>query len=467
MINQPQHHTPGEQLIRILREFIAQHNLIVQGDKIIAAVSGGIDSMVLLHMLNALKSDLNLGLAVAHFNHQLRNSESDGDEAFVRAMAAKYGLECYVERANTSLAAESKKTSLQEAARDLRYTFFHKLRNSLGYEKIATAHQADDNAETVLFNLFRGSGVHGLSGIPLVRKDLSVIRPLLFATRDQITDYASTSGITYREDSSNGRQEYTRNFIRATLVPLIRENINPNLSMALRKTAELFDQIEQYLVGEAAARMDTILVNRTPGEIVLDAGLLQAEPVFLQEHLILHTAREFVRSEIDFNTVKTIFKVCHAETGSSCNLANDIVAYKNRDSLVFKRISAVPPFRFNVEVDRRYNFELFSFSATTSAEALFSDDPRVEYVDGERLPSPMTLRNWNDGDWFIPLGMTEKKKVSDFFVDEKVPLFEKQRIPILVAHNDVVWVCGMRIDDRFKITENTTRIVRLEYTPEA
>ena len=189
-------------LFKSFQEFIHKNHLIERGEKILVSVSGGIDSMSLLDLLLELKKRLKLDITVAHFNHQLRGAESDEDEAFVRNTAKESGIECYVECADTITASEVEKLSIQETARDLRYAFLAKLRRSLGYQKIATAHNADDNAETIIMNLLRGSSVHGLTGIPIFRNDRLVIRPLLFAPREEISRYASSHKIRYREDSS-------------------------------------------------------------------------------------------------------------------------------------------------------------------------------------------------------------------------------------------------------------------------
>ncbi|TLY29193.1 MAG: tRNA lysidine(34) synthetase TilS [Ignavibacteria bacterium] len=457
--------TATEPFLGNMRRFIRDFRLIDRGEKIILAVSGGLDSMVLLDALDDLKRDSQLTLSVAHFNHQLRGIESDRDEALLRSVALARGLECYVERANTRAAAEAQKLSVEECARNLRYAFFEKLRSSLGYQKIATAHHADDNAETILFNLFRGAGVHGLSGIPVRRNDQSIIRPLLFATRKQIEGYAAERKVSYREDASNAEREYTRNFLRHDVIPLIRENINPNLIGTLSRTAELFDQLEEYLNEQARNIMPGLLVRGSEGSIILDLTAFRAQPVFLREHVLLHTAREFTAKEIDFATVKSMIRVADGETGTSCSIAKDAVFCRNRDQLIFMRNNRVTPFQHPIELRRRYQFDRFGFGSSASAQAPLSADPNVEYVDADTMAPECLLRNWKEGDWFIPLGMQEKKKLSDFFIDEKIPLFQKMAIPILVSNGEIVWICGMRLDERHKITPKTVRILKLEYTP--
>jgi tRNA(Ile)-lysidine synthase len=455
----------GEPFLGRFREFTRRFRLINPGERIIVAVSGGSDSMVLLDALDSFREEFQLGLAVAHFNHGLRGDESDRDEAFVRSAARDRNLECYVERADTRAVAEARKRSIEESGRDLRYEFLGKLRSSLGFQKIATAHQADDNAETILFNLFRGAGVHGLSGIPVMRRDLCVVRPLLFATKEEVLDYGLKRGIAYREDSSNASRAYTRNFFRNEVIPLIRQNVNPNLVPTLRRTGELFDQLEAYLDEAAQGVMPSLNVSESPRTTSFDLKAFQTHPVFLREHLLLHLARKFSSREIDFGTVKTMLQVAGGETGSSCSIAKDIVFYRDRGRLIFARIRSLAPCRHRIEPGARYEFEHFSFGSAGTTDAVLTDDPNTEFVDADTLGSEWLLRNWSDGDWFVPLGMRERKKVSDFFIDEKIPLFEKLTIPLLVSDGQIVWVCGKRLDDRHKITPATARVLRLEYAP--
>jgi len=456
---------PKHPLLSAFTNFLQQYKLVTPGEKILAAVSGGIDSMVLLDILNKLKGELHLEIAVAHFNHRLRSAESDEDEQFVQAAAARYGVEYYVERAHTLSVSETTKRSVQETARDLRYAFFKKLRTSLGFQKIATAHHADDNAETVLFNLFRGAGLQGLSGITAYRKDISVIRPLLFASREEIREYAAGEKIEHREDSSNAHPEYTRNFLRQQVIPVIRENINPNLIATLNRTSDVFEQVEHYVQGEAASVLAEIVARRSSNEIVLNLSVLQEKPLFLQEYIFRSIARELISRDLEYSTVRGILSACNNDTGTSVSLARDAVCYRNRKELIFRNRYAVHPYRHPVQLEKEYDFEYFHFGSSKVAKAEFSKDPHTEFVDGRSLGSGLALRTWKDGDAFVPLGMKEKKKVSDFFVDEKIPLFEKHLVPILVSEENIVWICGKRLDDRYKITDGTTTIIRLEYHP--
>jgi len=454
-----------DSLVHSFREFLRFAPVDTAGGKIIVAVSGGIDSMVLLHLLHEIQREHKLTLAVAHFNHELRGKESEEDEAFVLAQSRAYGLECYVERADTGSLAESQKRSLQEVARDLRYAFFSRLRLSLGFDYIATGHHSDDNAETLVFNLFRGAGVQGLSGIPFFRRDLCVIRPLLFTTRDEISAYASSHNLGYREDSSNASAHYTRNFLRQTLLPLVREHINPNLTVTLRRTSELFSRLQEFIASASSEASKSIVQSSTPEEIIINIPQLHRLELFLQENLLHQYAESISHTDIDFSTVQSITRLSHGTSGTSIRLSANVAVYNDRDRLVFTSIHRPQHYQYRVELNCRHDFESFSFNSSPVSEAQLSGDPYTEFIDASLLGKELVLRNWREGDWFIPFGMKDKKKVSDFFIDTKVSQLEKNSIPIFVSDDQIVWICGKRLDNRFRISPQTRSIVKLEYTP--
>lgn len=452
-------------LLHSLRDYIQKSGMISTGERVIVAVSGGIDSMVLLDVLHAIRSELSLTLAIGHCNHQLRGNESDEDEAFVRATAQRYGIECYIEQTSTEKIADTEKKSLQETARELRYTFLQKLRSSSGFDVIATAHHADDNTETMLFNMFRGAGVQGLSGIPAIRKDACIIRPLLFATRDDIASYAKEQDIQFREDSSNANTEYTRNYLRHTLIPSIREHINPNLTATLQRTSELFNQLEEYIEEESKKVVGTVVIAESKEEIILDLGKFHSLQIFMQEYLLQQFAKRIAAGEIDFGSVKMLHRLSRGATGSFLTLANTVSVYKDRDRLIMTTIRPAGRYEHSIELNKRHEFTAFSFESTTVDHADVTGNPSVEYIDSSFLGKNLVLRSWQEGDWFIPLGMSTKKKISDFFIDAKVPVFEKNSIPLLVSDDQIVWVCGKRLDNRFKVTPDTRSITKLEYLP--
>jgi tRNA(Ile)-lysidine synthase len=454
---------PKNPFIESLHNFILENKIVREGEKIVVAVSGGIDSMVLFNSLTNLKNQLNISLVIAHFNHQLRGKESDEDEDFIRKYAREHGVDCYVERANTSLTAELQKISIQEAARNLRYAFFTKVRTSIGYSKIATGHNADDNSETILLNIFRGTGVNGLRGIPIYRVDQGIIRPLLFATRQNIEIYALENHIPYRVDSSNLKVDYTRNFLRHNILSQIKENINPNISVTLQRTSLLFGELDIYLTSKAKQLFSELVITSTQDELVINLEKFHDQPVFLQEYILFTLAKEFTKQEISFSNVRALHKTALSQSGSYCSVRMDIVFYKDRNQGLFKKVRYIPPFRYDVDIDKEYNFEIFYFKSMIVKDQTFANDPNEEYIDADLITGNLLLRNWTDGDWFFPIGMKGKKKISDLFIDEKIPIFKKGTIPILESNGNIIWVCGMRLDDRFKITSQTKKVIKLSY----
>jgi tRNA(Ile)-lysidine synthase len=449
-------------------EYSRRRRLIEERDKIVAAVSGGADSVVLLDLLAREQEAFGLTLVVAHFNHQLRGEESDGDEELVAQRARHYGFELYVERANTAEFAKHHRLGIQEAARQLRYEFFGKLLLSSGFTRVATAHTADDNAETVLLNLVRGAGVQGLAGIPVVRDERRIIRPLLFADRADIEMYAAEERLPFRTDSSNLTDMYTRNFIRHQVIPPLKEQVNPGLVQTLHRSAELFRELEAFLSYTARQHYDLLIARRTEDDLHLSIQRLRATPVLLQQYIIMLAAEDFARRTLDYDQVNAILGLTDGLSGSWVAVGKDHLVFRDRERLVFRKTEPVPEFRIAIVPNHSYSFPTFHFASSfvDASTVAFGIDPHIEYVDADRVEGQeLVLRTWGDGDAFIPLGMKAKKKISDFFVDAKIPLYEKHHIPILeTRQGDVVWVCGHRLDDRFKITGDTRRVLRLEFT---
>ncbi len=448
-------------------EYCRRRRLIGEQGRIIVAVSGGVDSMVLLDLLAREREALGLKLIVAHFNHQLRGSESDADERLVMQRAEQYGIEAYVDRAGTAECARQARLGIQEVARNLRYDFFSKLLESSGYDLIATAHNADDNAETMLMNLFRGAGVQGLSGIPVLRRDRRIIRPLLFARREEIEAYAAAENVPFRNDSSNAKDDYTRNYVRHQILPLVRDQINPKVVETLQRTSELFRELEGYLMHSARAALDVVASESAPGELKLSIPRLRGHPVLLQQYLVMIAAQQVTGQRPEYDQVGRILDLTEGLTGSWVTLTDRHGVFRDRDVLVLRAMEEPADFCVHILQDHRYDFPGFRFSSTllNGERPPFQEGGEVEYVDADAIPpGHLVLRTWNEGDWFVPLGMKAKKKISDYFVDAKIPLYEKRKYPILETKDgEVIWLCGQRIDDRYRLTPGTLNVLKVEF----
>ncbi len=455
-----------DRLLQSVLQTIRKYSLFAPGDSILVAVSGGLDSMVLLHLLLQMREESRITLGIAHCNFRLRGEESDEDERFVAAAAQREDVRLHVRSFDTEDLAQEQHLSIQEMARELRYAFFREIRKSHGYRLVATAHHADDNAETILLNLFRGAGVHGLSGIPVRNETEAAIRPLLFTPRSVIREYALRHGVSWREDSSNSKIDYTRNYLRHEILPRIRGHVNPNFEAALTRTSTLLASLESFLAVQRTALRRDLLTASGPDAAILDASAFLRQPEFLRADFLYALVKEFTGREPARGTVDGMLAVSLNETGTWCPVATGVIFTRDRDRLILQRREMREEFSFPVESERAYEFERFRFESSIVNKPGFSNDPYIEYIDADRVGTSWRLRCWKEGDWFVPLGMQEKRKVSDFFIDQKIPLFEKNRIPILESDGSIVWICGKRLDDRYKISAGTRRFLKLEYHPQ-
>ena len=440
-------------LIEAFQRYIDENNLVTHDDRILLTVSGGVDSMVML----ALFVRCGYTVGVAHCNFQLRGAESDEDEVLVREEAAQYGVPFYNRRFETAAEMERTGESMEMAARRLRYAWFDELSRTEGYTAVAIAHHADDSIETFFINLLRGTGLRGLTGISIqVGK---IVRPLLFASRREILEYAVANRIPYREDSSNRSTKYLRNKIRLGLIPRIRE-INPKFtSLMCRNLARLTDA--QLFINHGIERIRDLAVTSAEG--IDTIHLDRIDPAFPQEFVIyelLNSAYGFKGDVID--------ALCRAlgqgATGRRF-YARDHVAVTDRGTILVAPIAPDDECLTTVEkgAPRSYcgNAVLYYEYCDIDTIKNFGVPEHIAQVDADRLQYPLTLRRWQEGDWFIPFGMTGRKKVSDFLIDAKVPLPEKQRQFVLLSGDEIVWLVGRRIDDRYRLTSETENVLRI------
>ncbi|MCK9409111.1 MAG: tRNA lysidine(34) synthetase TilS [Bacteriovoracaceae bacterium] len=433
---------------------IKQKNLILSGQHVTVAVSGGIDSMVLLDILASLRNQLKITLSVAHVNHGLRGTASDLDEKLVRRKASEYGIPQYSVKVATTERSVEKKIAIQEAARELRYEFFENLRKSHKVDRIATAHNADDNAETMLFHFFRGSGLQGLTGIPMHRDRF--IRPLLTVTRNGIEEYAKQHQISFREDESNWKTKYTRNFIRRTIVPQIERRINPSLIATLQKESEIFSMFSEY-VNETVRALYPKIVNGT----MLSIEAMRKEHPFIQRSVV-KTMLESLHIEPTFPTIESIVELADHQKGALTEVNSAFVAERTRDAIALHQRASANAFEFVVPSLSTVTGDAFTFSVTKGKNHnTKGTDSSIEYIDAEKVAFPLTVRSWKHGDSFVPLGMKGKKKLSDFFGEKKLTAAQKSAVPIVLSGDTIVWVGGLRLDDRCKITKKTCSSYKL------
>jgi tRNA(Ile)-lysidine synthase len=432
------------------RDFIEQQKLFVQGNRILLAVSGGKDSVLMLHLFKAIGVDV----GIAHCNFNLRADEAQRDESFVALLAKNLGLPFYVTHFDTKKYAAENKISTQMAARDLRYNWFEEIRTTQGYDYIALAQHQNDAVETVLINLTRGTGISGLHGI-LPKRD-RLIRPLLFLNRKQIEEIVRTNNIDFVEDSSNASTNYTRNKIRLQVVPHLQE-INPNLEKTFAENISRFAELETFLNVQVQKLESKILNKRADGIYIPLDEIAKLNP---QKLLLYELLKAFGFGE---NVVQEILDSLKALSGTHFFSSTHQAIINRRDLVIVEKNASVTSNQFIHPTTEKIAFGNDEISLRFTDEVKFEVNLNKAYVNADKLIFPLVLRNWQNGDKFIPLGMRNPKKVSDYFIDEKVPLHLKSTTPILINGNgEIVWIAGMRQDNRYKLTTTTKKVAIFE-----
>ena len=434
-----------------LKDFFERHRLPVE-KRMLVAVSGGLDSVVLAHLCK----DAGLDCVLVHANFNLRGEESGRDEAFVRALGAKLGMEVIVEVFDTETYAANNKLSIQEAARNLRYAWFRELLPEAGAVRVLLAHHANDNIETLLMNFFRGTGLEGLTGIKELSPDALFARPLLGATREEIEAYARATGIEWVEDSSNASNKYTRNLFRNEIMPLIRKAY-PEADANLLDNIARFRQV-QDLYQSSLETLRKQLCTYKGNELWLPVRLLQKR---WQPALVYELIRPYGFGE---RQVDGVFRLLSATSGKFIrNDAWQIIRHRNW--LVIAPFTAAADViaidKDQSDVDFRKG--RLSWRMVEGAGLVPGADPKKVLLDASALEFPLVLRPWKEGDYFYPLGMRKKKKLARFFIDSKLPKHQKENVWVLESNRRILWVIGLRIDDRFRIAGHTRSAIEITW----
>ncbi len=448
-----------------MEAFILRHRLAAPRHFILLAVSGGIDSMVMMELFRRLRRRWHLRLGIVHINHQLRGSESEEDEQFVHSAAVSNGFRFFSARVDVMTFAHTRRCAKQEAARILRYEAIEKIRAAVHADAVATAHQANDNAETVLLNIIRGAGIHGLAGIPISRPNGRIIRPLLFASRNEIAAYAERRSIEFREDSSNASLVYRRNELRHAILPALQKRHRVDISGIFNRVSSNMRDIETKLA-LLLKKAGKTLFQAADGTWYLDLLQFSSLLPFVQEEILAEMLKT-LGIEVSEKHIGALMRLTSSQTGRRAFLGRRIPVLRDRDRLLFLPERGQKEYKIDIVIGHEYRFEGSIFSAVPESQRpkKFGNDRSVEYVDASKLGSRLSLRTWKHGDRFIPLGMHKGKKVSNFFADLKIPLHQKSHIPFFESDGTIVWICGQRLDDRFKLTEETQKIIKLSYRP--
>ncbi len=434
-------------------QYIKKESLFTQKHKLLVALSGGNDSMALCKLLK----EAGFNFAVAHCNFKLRGSESDADATFVENYCTQNKIKHFYTSFETNSYAAKNKLSTQMAARDLRYKWFDELIKKNKFNYLLTAHHLNDNIETFFINLLRGSGINGLKGI--VPKNENKVRPLLFATRDEIEEYVKQNAIQFREDSSNIEDKYLRNRLRHYIIPEFKR-LNPSFEQTMAKELEILQEVNGLVINEVEKKKKAIASIRNGNGKIDIAKLEKTDSPRL---LLFEILKEF-----GFNPtqVANIYDALQGLPGKVF-ISETHTLIKDRKYLIIKKKSArakeeISIYKNSEEIKESVNLTISYVKLKKGGDTKIPTLKNFAYLDADKLKFPLTLAKWKLGDKFRPLGMKDFKKLSDFFIAEKMNLFEKENQWVLHSGKEIVWVLDRRIDDRFKITDKTKRICVIE-----
>ncbi|AUP81517.1 tRNA lysidine(34) synthetase TilS [Flavivirga eckloniae] len=415
--------------------------------KLLIAISGGLDSVVLTHLCH----QSNLNITLAHCNFNLRGKESDADENFVLQLGEDLGLEVFIESFDTENYSKENKLSTQMAARELRYNWFQELTEQLQFDYILTAHHADDNLETILINLSRGTGLDGLTGIP--EENDNIIRPLLPFSREAIETYAKENDLKWREDSSNASTKYLRNKLRHDVIPVLKE-INPQLLQNFQSTLNNLNDTKSIVDESVEQLLSKTQINE------------QHQTKFkISEFKKRNNPKAYlfeVFNNYGFTEWNDIVGLLDAQSGKQV-LSSTHRLIKDREYLLLSEIEleSTEDLVTILKTDKKVQTN-FGMLYLDDVDTILEKNNHTIYIDKERIDYPLTVRKWEAGDMFYPLGMSGKKKLSKYFKDEKLSLLDKENIRLLCSGDDIVWVIGKRADNRFKVKENTKSILKIQ-----
>lgn len=427
-------------------QYIEENQLLIDNSKVIVGVSGGADSVALLDILYSLKYEC----IVAHCNFHLRGEESNRDAFFVEELCAKYNLKYERIDFDTEAYAELNSISIEMAARDLRYNWFEQLRVIHLADRIAVAHHKDDSTETILLNLIRGTGIRGLTGIN--GQNEYIIRPLLCLNRSEILDYLGERKLSYVDDSTNSEDLYTRNKIRLNVIPLL-ETINPSVKESINRTAEHLRQVETIY---------NFYIAQVRNDILKDDSIdIKKLIQYIEPEAILYE----LLAPYKFNsaTVRQIFESLISQPGKIF-YSDTYKLIRDRDYFILKKKKNLSVDSFTIHQNDStiaYPISMKIDTIAYSEDFAIEKDKNILYVDKSKISYPLTIRRWKQGDWFVPFGMKGKKKLSDYFSDQKYSIFKKEEAWLLCSGNDIVWIIGERSDNRFKVDSTTSEIIKI------
>lgn len=438
----------------------------IEHESLMVCVSGGKDSVVLLDALWYISGMIPMKIIITHCNHNLRGDESDQDEQFVRHLGKKYSIPTFCTSVNVSAYSKKYKQSIELAARNLRYKFFERIAKEQSVPYILTAHTKDDTVETMLFNLVRGTGIKGITGIPKKREldqNITVYRPMIPISRQEISEYADERQLEWREDSSNTNLSYTRNKIRHKLLPLLKEEFNPSVLDTLYRFAEFAKGAESLVAKNVETYLPHVLTKKTNTSITIHLESFKAISMFLKGEILLRSIKSHFEISLNLLQIEAILQLLDKETGTRFIINEQLHVVKERNELIITnhhRFKESPQF---IQKTGKFHFGEWTLIlekvARQSAE--FTNDPNVEYLDEDTLPALLILRHWEHGDKFAPIGMFGlEQNVSDYLTNAKIAHLERENVVVLASTTRIFWVCGHRLSESCKVTDATINVIK-------
>lgn len=447
--------------------YIVENRLIEKRSKILVGFSGGPDSTALLLALLMIKDSLDLSLLIAHVNYNLRGKDSQADEDFVREFCFSHNL--YLVIKNIKIDSDS---NFEATARDIRMNYFHSLLKDYKLDSVALGHNQGDNAETVMMNLIRGAGITGLRGI--LPKANKIIHPLLSFTREEICLFLTEENIVWREDKSNQESAYTRNKIRNQLFPWIAENMNPTIVDKLVSLSSLMVETEDFIEEYVDRTFKRYVSRQTDDRITLSIKTISNNKKLLRYYVFKKCLSQLTGIDTDIyqNNISEIENILDSDGSKMLNFPNKIFILKEYDNLIFTTKNPIlsknklPDAKVLDSIRPRLSFGEYRIKMkkikTLPSDKVLTNNKNIVFLDYDKIDFPLTIRNRDNGDRFIPFGLSGFKKLKDFFIDEKVSKFDRDKIAIFTDAKKLVWIGGMRIDNRVAINQKTTNILRIE-----
>lgn len=455
-------------------DYIYKNQLVEKGDKIVVGVSGGPDSMCLLNLLNELKSELEIDLAVAHINHMLRGEDADADEEYVKRFCNRIGIQVFSKRIDILNFAKDRGMSTETAGREVRYRYFEEVMNKLNFNKVATAHNANDQVETILMRIMRGTGLEGLTGIPVKRED-KFIRPILFLQREEIEKYCSDNELEPRIDESNLERTYSRNKVRIDMIPYMRDNFNPDIIETINRMATILQEDNEFIQDVVNETFHKYCEIDGQG-VIIRKGLFEDKESIVNR--VIRKAVSIVSGSgynIELKHIQDVRKLSKLGTNKKVDLPSGVYVENIYGDIYVKKISdnsnekteEVILSKEYISQNKKivfnnYNIEFDVISGEKNIN--FEDNNLIKYFNYDMINGNIIIRYRKNGDKVTPLGMKGSKKLKDIFINMKIPVNERDYIPIIQFDEAIGWVVGVKVSNDYRVTNETRNILKITIT---